>query len=321
MYTFQNIYYKNLNESQQNVYRDLVDGLRNLQYEFKFNVSFSDDEILEIFNAINCGCPDIFYIDNRIEYYRRGKELNIKFETLFDKEIIQSMRGRIDEETNRIIGRINKESSDYRKLYLLNTYICEKVSYSSSLNSINGTIYGALVNNVARCEGIAKAATYILWKLNIVAYVITGVANGEEHAWNIIKYNDKLYHFDFTWNLGITHNQKIPGITYMFLDDKTIMLDHKINIKLRPKCSDTSLIYWNKYNCIYYDDNSFINVRIGNIKHYSYVLMKFDDNTTNDFIDNNISRWMMIIGRQINQGSSYKYYFDNKLKTLSIWIE
>ena len=65
------------------------------------------------------------------------------------------------------------------------------------------TIYGALVNHTAVCEGYAKAYKYLLAKVGIYSYICK--SDEINHAWNIVYIGGLAYHVD------VTHDDPIDG--------------------------------------------------------------------------------------------------------------
>lgn len=103
--------------------------------------------------------------------------------------------------TNGISG------STYDKILQIHNYLVDSVTYDSSNiePEVSHTLYGALINKVAVCDGYAKAFKYILDNLEISCVEICGTAQNssgitESHAWNDVLLDGKWYAIDVTWD-------------------------------------------------------------------------------------------------------------------------
>ena len=74
----------------------------------------------------------------------------------------------------------------------------KKAEYDTSAD-MNQSAYSALVNGQTVCAGYARAFQYLMQQLNIPCYYCTGYS-GQDHAWNIIKLEQKYYNVDVTWD-------------------------------------------------------------------------------------------------------------------------
>ena len=108
----------------------------------------------------------------------------------------------------------NRGKTDYGKLQAYRQYICDQVSYNSSINK--DTAYGnpwqllwvfdgdASTNVV--CEGYAKAFKYLCdlteesngWIGSVETLDVTGTMDGGSHMWNVVRINGTNYLADVT---------------------------------------------------------------------------------------------------------------------------
>lgn len=81
-------------------------------------------------------------------------------------------------------------------------YLTATVTYAVEDN-VDHTMYGALVDQDACCEGVAKAMSWCLSRLGIENRIIAAtMPTGNGHAWNSLKLDGVWYEFDPTWDLG-----------------------------------------------------------------------------------------------------------------------
>ena len=113
-------------------------------------------------------------------------------------------------ETDSLIATLQEqlnlqEKSDYQKIKAIYDYICSNVTYDyKNLNDdsykLKYTAYAALVNGNAVCQGYANLLYRMLLEVGIDCRIITGISNGEAHAWNIVKLDNTYYYLDSTWD-------------------------------------------------------------------------------------------------------------------------
>ena len=93
-----------------------------------------------------------------------------------------------------------------------------------------GSVYGALMEHHARCEGISKAFMWCMRELGIECLTVVGTplwqtdAVYPSHSWNLVKLGDDWYHVDLTSdNLQSSEDSHYPAL-YGFLntDDRYI---------------------------------------------------------------------------------------------------
>jgi len=106
---------------------------------------------------------------------------------------------------NGIVAGVS--GSTYDKILQVHNYLVDNITYDSSESDfeITHTLYGALINRVAVCDGYAKAFKYILDNLDISCVEICGIAQNssgitESHAWNDVLLDGKWFAIDVTWD-------------------------------------------------------------------------------------------------------------------------
>ena len=77
-------------------------------------------------------------------------------------------------------------------------YLASNVAYSTGAPD-NQNIISVFVNGETVCQGYAAATQYLLEKLDIPCAVVAGTADGQSHAWNLVKLDGEYYYIDTTW--------------------------------------------------------------------------------------------------------------------------
>ncbi len=111
---------------------------------------------------------------------------------------------KVDQAVQNLIDDLGiRYKNDYQKIYNVYEWIAKHVKYEYDYATVDTmliyTAYGALINNVAVCQGYAVLFCRMMLELGIDCRVISGIGNGEGHAWNIVKIGDLYYDIDVTW--------------------------------------------------------------------------------------------------------------------------
>lgn len=139
-------------------------------------------------------------VDGYSTYYRYYCTVREVHSSMTANEYSQAMN------KARTIAANNNYGSDYDKIKRVYKWICDNVEYDYSYS--DGSIYDALIGRKSVCAGYAGAFQVIMDALGIECYINEGKANGEDHAWNIVKLEGKYYFVDATWGDTSTEYDK-----------------------------------------------------------------------------------------------------------------
>lgn len=235
--TDNSFFYTQLDSYGKTFYSRLYANLDNLKtgtYTVDFGVTFNDllqtangeETLTNAFqlsiNALLLDHPEIFYLDVTKMYMYTESTTNFAgttyrisigpdddisyllptFKTLQDVYIAE------DNLKTALYGITSKlNGSTYDKILQVHDYLIDNIEYeSSSLDlEVSHTLYGALINKRAVCDGYAKAFKYILDNVGISCVEICGIAENsagvtESHAWNDVLLDGNWYAVDVTWD-------------------------------------------------------------------------------------------------------------------------
>lgn len=171
--------------------------------------------------------PDVFYLSpnkmylnietttqgNKVTYYvyiNSGNEANYLIDEFSSKNQINNAIDEIEQIRNQILQ--NRKSNTYDNIKMVHDYLIENVEYDTTISKSNiYNIYGAMVNNVAVCEGYARSFKYLMDCLGIPCTLVIGKGTNSEgrtenHAWNYVQINDYWYAVDTTWDDPVSSN-------------------------------------------------------------------------------------------------------------------
>ncbi|PHV71426.1 hypothetical protein CS063_05090 [Sporanaerobium hydrogeniformans] len=125
---------------------------------------------------------------------------------------------------------LEKGMSDYQIELALADYIIQNVEYSD--NEVKGesyanptllshTLYGALIDGKAVCDGYAHAMRYLLNAAGVPTKLVIGTTLGNVgHAWNLVKIQGAYYHLDTTW---ADEDKPVEGVYNYFNEQDSFM--------------------------------------------------------------------------------------------------
>lgn len=228
-------YYNQLDDTAKTIYTELknnksklISGNYSVDYGTKFNTLLNteggQDKLTEAFqaawDAFTYDNVDLFYIDTtkvsiNIQYESLGgirtykvsigprNEGSYYLDTFQTQEQVEKAKSYLEDIRKQMAEQVSTDGT-YRKLGKVHNWLVETVSYGGTSKNQH-TIYGALADGKAVCEGYARAFKYLMDASGIPCVLVSGTATnsqGEEenHAWNYVQVNENWYAVDVTWD-------------------------------------------------------------------------------------------------------------------------
>lgn len=248
-------YFSRLNEEQKQIYKSMLSGIRTYSKEVKLPAR-PINEISTIFNYILLDNPMIFYASS----FNQSSDLYKKKCTLAP-EYKYTCR-EVNEKANTIktylqVFETVKAKSDNDKELYVHDYCLNHFSYDSTFSDYSHSVLGPVFSKTAVCEGIANFVKLAFDYLGMKSLIVSGKATTpnndprmENHAWNIVRVDGKLYHLDVTFDM--TLKDKVNRYDYFNLPDEDIKQDHIIIDDL-PVCKTTGADYYSQYSLVVHD--------------------------------------------------------------------
>lgn len=104
-----------------------------------------------------------------------------------------------------ILKNVDPSWGDYEKAKYVFEYLAGNVEYQMGTEQ-NQNIISVFLNKKTVCQGYANATQYLLTLLGIPAVVVTGTAEGDTHAWNLVQLDGAYYFMDTTWGNSSYNN-------------------------------------------------------------------------------------------------------------------
>ena len=220
-------YYDRLCDRDKEIYKAIYDGIMHYKpYVEMPGVELNANRIGWIYHCILWDNPFIFSVGEYAMWHAINKELSrINMTTLCDIHSEKVYRKQIEDEVNKILAAPGlKSMSDFQKEVFVHDFVINNIHYDETLGDGGAkiqpyTVYGALVEHKAVCEGIAKTVKLLLNMLDVKCIVVSGKFNGQGHAWNIVKLDDWAYNLDVTMDMGhVIHKGKMRYNYFNFRD-------------------------------------------------------------------------------------------------------
>lgn len=174
---------------------------------------------LRSFICLNCEMaytPEVYnyMVKNRINTNMERKDLEIK--------------GKIEKISNNII---NKNMSDEEKINTIVNYVVDNIEYDYGVETdedlsleYNEHALRYALEGIGICRNYTALTTALMLINGIEAYEI----KGENHIWNLIRYEDEFYWIDSTWLDGLDDAEILESSYYM--NDDYLFVDHYGNL-------------------------------------------------------------------------------------------
>ncbi len=161
----------------------------------------------------------------------------------------------VEEKLDEIIAMVDEDWSDLKKILFIHDYLVNSISYdyknftAGTLDDAQFSLYGALIENNAVCEGYSKSFMVLMERLGYDCMLVS--SSSMSHMWNLIKLNGNWYHMDVTWDDPIMTgaDRDIPGYvkhTHFLLSDSKMINERKHNgwNADAPRCTSTTYDNW-----------------------------------------------------------------------------
>lgn len=219
-----------LSDEEREIYRSALNDLGKLRETAPLNVNSSVlQKVLEVIRLEQLAYTQVS--DRKTVANPDTQQFEILYNYRFTADELSSMNIASERAARQIMEQLTPDMDDYDKLKFFHDYLilnCENDTESP----YSDTIYGALVQKKALCEGYAKAYSYLCNLAGIENVIVTGQAN-VPHMWNMVKLGGNWYHVDVTWDNSDDDLRKdYPGVIlyqYFMVTDSVIKNNHTIS--------------------------------------------------------------------------------------------
>lgn len=251
--------YMTLDEECQRVYTEIYATIIN--HEEAREVSTLDPDVLdEAYRAVMSDYGELFWFSGYVyTQYKKGDVIEaLEFAPSYTKTADErsAIQEQIDGRVSEILADISPDASDYDKTRYVFDYLAANVDYvlgsQDNQNIISVFLYGQTV-----CQGYASATQYLLSKLGIQSAIVTGEAEGNAHAWNLVRMDGEYYYVDTTWgNSTYTGeemgNERFINYNYFGITTDELLATHLPDDAFAlPECTATRDNYYMREECYF----------------------------------------------------------------------
>lgn len=252
--------YQQLDEITQKTYDQVYDCIQN--YNSKVTLTTKDSDVLQkAYEAVMADYGDLFWLNGYQfnTYTTNGQVVGLEFAPKYtiSKDQRDIYQATIEATATEWLSGISESASDFDKaLYVFETLI-NKVDYNPDSEE-NQNILSVFLYQSTVCQGYADAAWYLLDRLGIPSTIITGNANNESHAWNLVYLDGAYYFMDITWGNskyldGNNDTAKRINYAYLAMTTEEISQNHVITSSFEvPECLSNADNYY-VHQGLYYD--------------------------------------------------------------------
>lgn len=270
--------YESLPEEQQKIYDQMLDAVLN--HEEEVTLSTSEGKYLEdIFNCIKADYGGLFWIESfrYTQYQRNGHTEMMSFApnyTMTLEERVQVQK-KIDKRVRNYVKDIKADASDYEKVCAIYRKLIQKVDYNLDAEN-NQNIISVFIGKETVCQGYASAMQYLLDCLDIPCVIVTGMAKGGPHAWNLVQLDGQWYYVDVTWGNSKYHDDEQNDVKYVEYDylnitTEEMLLDHTPQVTFElPECEAIEDNYFVQEGRYFTDVDSASIDRMGDVFRKAY---------------------------------------------------
>ena len=198
--------------------------------------------------TLNCEISDNYYVERALLH---GEE--IPEDRTQAKELLKACEV--------LLPEIEEEKTEYDREQRIHDLLVEDTKYGfrkgdEGDGSAAYSSYGALVENTAVCNGYAQAMKLLCDLSGLECRMVVGKADGENHAWNLVKLDDSWYHVDVTWDDPKPDDPDRVFYHYFNVDDDMIAIDHTWDADAYPKADSEAYNYYvlNDLTCSNYEE-------------------------------------------------------------------
>lgn len=171
---------------------------------------------------------------------------------LGEQEYLEEM---VRNKAEQIIAEVIQPSmTEFEKVKAIHDYIVLHTAYDYD-NYLNDTIPdssyridGLLLKGTAVCAGYARTMEYLLEKVGVETLYVSGLGNGEPHAWNKVKVDGIWYNMDVTWDDPVPNRDGYVRYKYFLIPDDQLDNNHSWDDVPLPDATSTKYVFISDMN-------------------------------------------------------------------------
>lgn len=188
------------------VFDTIIKGVENCESSIDLGkFQLLENELITIYKSVVFENPQLFYINPYVVDYTTYVATDFVYSLrptyLFEIEEIPEKQQEFDKAVEFYLKDVDSSWSNFRKCRYIHDLMATTIKYDTQYSDDKPLIYsayGALVNNLAVCQGYTLGYNYLMQKLNIKAFFIENT--DYDHSWSMVKLGNYYYHVDIVWD-------------------------------------------------------------------------------------------------------------------------
>lgn len=242
-------YYSLLDDTQKAFYSQIEEAVAGGE-ESAVLEGISLEDMEKIFLCVQMDHPEYFWCEGSYSYRNNTDYIELIFNYNCTGSDREQRRAVVEKQTDEILAAMPK-GDDYEKIKYVFETLIDRTDYDLAAPD-NQNIYSVFGNWTSVCAGYAKSTKYLLDQAGIECIYVTGTANGESHAWNIVNCGGSYYNVDTTWGdpvyqegHGVDISADSTAYEYLCCPDQMLSRTHTADASFPlPQCTDNSLEYY-----------------------------------------------------------------------------
>ncbi|MEG0615362.1 MAG: transglutaminase domain-containing protein [Oscillospiraceae bacterium] len=191
--------YYQLNNDEKENYDAVYEAAMAFRSEVELPKKLPYEAVKKLIETLAIEVTDLYYLSDQYDCTMNevtGIVSKISLTYKFNSLTVENINKELERKAVKILSTANGLSK-YDKMKYFHDVIITNCDYSDE-SDYRATPYGALVVGKAWCEGYARAFAYLCNKSGIENLLATGIVNGCEHMWNMVKLDGSWYNIDLT---------------------------------------------------------------------------------------------------------------------------
>lgn len=246
-----------LTPQEQYVYDQLLAGLKEQAEEIS-GLYPDNDLIGRAIQAVDRDYPELFWFsgEGTIQTTLMGDTpvaASYCPRYVMDEKEREETQAQIDAWAADCFAGLPEGASDYDKAIHVYQYI---INHSDYQTVEDNSIVNIMVKGAGLCGCYAKTAQYLLAKLGVDSTYASGIAGGENHAWNLLWLDGNPTWMDPTWGDPVFEGgdpNDGPSYEYFGLTSEELSRTHTLDDTVpMPHCTSGEYNYF-RQNGLYFD--------------------------------------------------------------------
>ena len=244
-------YYDRLDDIEKHAYNEILSNIYDMPEKVRIP-AIDGEQLNKVFSALLSDNPDLFFVGRKCTLSAKGLFTFCSVEYYIDKETYNVQKAELEEVCDKIVSSLGKTDDEFFTELEIHDYIIENCAYRIEQGEfVYSSVYGALVNGEAACEGYSKAAKLLFDKVGMESAVVSGISDNTQdpegpHMWNAVKVNGDFYYLDCTWDDPVNEKgEDMVMYAYFNLNDEMIASTHS-DFSYDFGCAETKENYYIK---------------------------------------------------------------------------